>query len=432
MSTICALLNLPDHDTILRVEQLRFLKQMILNAPDIVWALARQDIPFIDNFRSALGWLYDRVKATSTLPDPLVDWQPWLDMLQNRPSLYKGLVQRARGLELCRISCTAAIQALYRALIIHGQGRDIEDPRDDKPFVEACLICRKAFTSRSAWACHSSKLHGYRITASLLVGSTGRRTCAGCGKCYANPSRLRRHLLHAIDCRKNWGAFDTAEGPEPHLHEHEPPLQLEGATAPGQSVDDPASYSPGLLQALDALQSPESQEVWDLVAEFVEPIAVLRSTLEIWKTRPGVSDQVVDAADEVTLMLDPELCCDTFHRTKSSPPITACCPELPGPLSLVFPFILTGQQAVFSLEPPPCPSFSYPFIGGAPLASAKRQTAYVEGACEIVGHFVEQSLNTRVVLRASQACLRSLEPVPTWLLSVGFHAFDGGISSPED
>ncbi|CAE7900299.1 unnamed protein product, partial [Symbiodinium sp. KB8] len=432
VATICALLNLPDYDTILKVEQLRFLKQLVLNAPDIVWALARQDVPFINNFRSALAWLYDRVKATSTLPDPLADWQPWLDMLQDRPSLYRGLVQRARGLELCRISCTAALQALYRALIIHGQGRDIEDPCDDKPFVEACLICRKAFTSRSAWACHSSKLHGYRITASLLVGSNGRKTCAGCGKCYANPARLRRHLLHATDCRKNWGAFNTAEGQEPTLHDHEPPLQLDGAAASGQGVEDPASYSPGLLQALDALQSPEPQEVWDLVVDFVEPIAVLRSTLEIWKTRPGASDQVVDAADEVTLMLDPELCCDTFHRTKSSPPITACCPELPGPLSLVFPFILTGQQAVFSLDPPPCPSFSYPFIGGAPLASAKRQTAFVEGACEIVGHFVEQSLNTRVLLRASQACLRSLEPVPTWLLSVGFHAFDGGISSPED
>ena len=201
VATICALLNLPDFDTILRVEQLRFIKQLFQHAPDIVWALARQDEPFMHNLRGALEWLYVRVKATCTLPDPTTNWEPWTDLLRSRPSLYRGLVQRAKGLELCRISCTAALQALHRSLMLHGSGRDIEEPQDDRPFTDACLICRKAFTSRSAWACHASKLHGYRIMASLLVGSGGRKDCAGCGKCFANPARLRRHLLHAVECR---------------------------------------------------------------------------------------------------------------------------------------------------------------------------------------------------------------------------------------
>ena len=52
LATICSLLALPDHATMLRVEQLRYLMQLCKDAPD---ALA-----------------FARVKATRALPDPSV------------------------------------------------------------------------------------------------------------------------------------------------------------------------------------------------------------------------------------------------------------------------------------------------------------------------------------------------------------------------
>ena len=105
LATACALLGLPDGDTTIVVDRLRYLKQLCLHAPNAVWAAIRQDGPYLESVREALRWLYARISATSDLPDPLVSWEPWCRLIASRPSLYRGLVQRARGLELCRITC---------------------------------------------------------------------------------------------------------------------------------------------------------------------------------------------------------------------------------------------------------------------------------------------------------------------------------------
>ena len=56
-----------------------------------------------------------------------------------------------------------------------------------------------------------------------------------------------------------------------------------------------------------------------------------------------------------------------------------------GGVSLDFglPFVLSGCPVTLSLDLPPCPAFCYPFIGGAPLAAAKRP------ACDVAGSRVQ-------------------------------------------
>ena len=432
-ATICALLGLPDAYTLLVVEQLRYLRQLVAHAPDPLWALLRNDAPYLDALRDALAWLYARVAATTTLPHPLEVWEPWCHLCSNRPGLFKGMVRRAKGLEQCRIQCYAAMQALHKAIRVHSDGELIEPCEAPRIYPEACLVCRKAFETRGAWACHASKLHGYRLAATVLAGSHGDTLCRGCGKCYANTGRLRRHLLHSAVCRAQWGAFTMAEGVViPALHERQPPLHIEGVLERMHEGYDPASYSKGLLEALCRLRSPSAQQVWDLVVDFVEPLQVLRQTLDMWRRSEFFCDEWCEIAEDVLLMLDPEVCCDVFSKTPKQSGPTLCCPDLPGPFGTILPFVLTGAMAAFALQTAPCPSFSYPWIGGATLAAAKRQAAFVEASCDVISTLVQQSQTTRVELRVSRNTLASLEPIPTWLLSVGFELVDEGLRSPID
>ena len=431
LATICALLGLVDHDTTLKVEQLRYVRQLVSHAPDALWALIRQDEPYLAGIREAFAWLFARVRATTTLPDPLLDWGPWCEACVNRPGLFKGLIKRAKGLECCRIQCYAAFQALYRALRTCSVGVLMREEVQPRTYSEACLICKKGFESRAAWACHASKLHGYRLASSVMAGSSGAWVCQGCGRCYAKPARLRRHLLHSSTCRKRWGSFTPGEGfVAPDLHERQPPVDVAGILAEVHEAEDPASYSRGLKQALEQLQSPDAETIWATVVEFVEPLSVLRRTLQLWLESVIFPAGTEEAVEDVLLMLDPDVCCTSFRQTPHKQPVTTCCPDLPGPLNSSMPFVLTGASIGFDLADPPCHAFSYPFVGGTSLAAARRQSAYVEHACDVLGHMVQQSQSTRVILRASRQALASLEPAPTWLLSVGFALSGEGLASP--
>ena len=157
LAMICSLLGLPEHATILKLEQLRYLKQLCNDAPDAVWALLRQDDGYLGLLRDALCWLFTRIRATCTLPDPLLAPQEWVALITGRPSLFKGFIARAKGLEQCRITCYAALQALGRLLQQLVVGEDCHPVAQAPSFPEACLICRRGFMSRSAWACHASK-----------------------------------------------------------------------------------------------------------------------------------------------------------------------------------------------------------------------------------------------------------------------------------
>ena len=143
-------------------------------------------------------------------------------------------------------------------------------------------------------------------------------------------------------------------------------------------------------------------------------------------------DSYQEIVDDVILMLDPQLLCDHFCKPKCHEPIADCFPELPGSIDAAFPFVLLGATVALDLDEAPCLGFCYPFIGGAPLAAARCQANLAAAACDIVGHLVQQSMSSKVLLRASRKTLASIEPVPSRLISVGFVVTAPGISSPSE
>ena len=394
---ICALLGVPDPCTCMRIERLRYVRQAAAAAPDVLWALMRLDSALIAAYRDAFRWLFQALRATITLPDPLVEWDPWLKVMCASPGRFRGWTKRAKRLAVLRLTCGAALSALARVVRQIGQARE---PTLRVPgaiaYTEACLPC----CSRPAWACHASKLHGYRTKATLLTSGIQEHWCRACGKVYSCAGRLRRHLAYSQACQDAWGSFglDTGVSAEA-VHPLAPPRQLAGRQV---AVGGPSSsflVHSGLLDALLHLQNRNEDEVWATVVDFIAPLEHLRRTLQEWAAHDSAQPGAHTLASNTTLRLDPDLCCDRFKGPKSEAKGLDFKPPLEPPEQLAFDFILSGPVFTLRLDLPPLPEFRYPFACSVPLTAAERHAKWFESACDTVGAFVQQAQYASVIIR---------------------------------
>ncbi|CAE7367855.1 Ap1g1 [Symbiodinium necroappetens] len=431
-ATTCALLRLADPQTLLQVERLRYLRQLVQAAPDAVWALVRQDASYIGELRAALRWLYRRISATVPLPDPLHSWPDWSQVMCASPGRFRGWIKRASSLEALRLRAFAAFQSCRRFLTSFCPDEQRE-PETAVRFSEACLPCRKAFVDRVSWACHASRLHGYRTRATELTRGVERAWCSGCGKLFANASRMKRHVFVTQECQRRWGTFHPA-GPPPKdpLHPSAPPMQLPGLHDVTADEEGPSSGTchPALLEALLGLDDSADDKAWEAIQDFIAPIEHLRCTVSAWKDHPQAQSFAADVAGNMILLLDPEVCCEVFHRPKQPSPKVDFLAPLTFPAGLALPLASHGAAASFSVEEPPLPSFVYPFDCSAPLAPASRQIDWLEASIEVVVAAVQTAASAPVRISASGAALRGLEPFTSWLCKGGMiKTADGLVSS---
>ena len=434
-ATVCALIQQPPPAVLLLVEQARYLLQLFQSAPTGLWALLRRDPPYIVHLRSVVSWLYGWVCNTTDLPDPLETWAPWAHLLTQRPGLYKAYVKRARGLEMARTTGLAALQALRRALqqLVCGIAVAATQPGDK--YDEGCLQCKIAFASRTAWACHASKIHGYGTAATLLAAEVARPTCTACGKLFASRGRLQRHLLGSEACRLAWGSFELRPGQDTAaaVHSQAPPAQLLGRKGGHAFQHDPAEVHLGLLKELQESTTDSPDTFWEVVSGYIAPLGVLRRTVDVWGRHPGCSQDAADVAriaGDLLLLLDVELWCEDFRAPRQPRTPLDCCPPLDPPGDGKLCFHLSGCLQVFDIDAPPTKDFCYPFRGSVPLAAARRTVAWLEAACDILGAAVQATQQSPVLIRSSPTALAALEPAVSWLIKGGFIVVSGGLRSP--
>ena len=434
-ATVCSLLQQPPPAVLLLVEQTRYIVQLTQSAPTQLWALLRRDPAYIAHLRAAVAWLYGWICNTTDLPDPSSAWDRWQTLIEQRPGLFRAYVKRARGLELARTSGFAALQALRRVIVLLCQGPPMPAPRGGQAYSDGCLPCRIAFPTRTSWACHASRVHGYRTTATLLAAGVSRPTCHACGKLYASKGRLQRHLQSSAACRVSWGGFVPVEGgaPRGEVHPQAPPHQQSGCNVGPQFLHDPAHVHLGLLSELQAADVHASEGLWDLVCGYIAPLSILRHTVATWGNHPGPdqdAEEVFAQAEDLQLLLDVDLWCDDFRAPRAPKTPLDCCPPLLPVSEGDFCFVLTGTPQIFDVDDPPSRDFCYPFRGSVPLAVARRAVAWLEAACDTVGLAVQASQMSPVIIRASRAALAMLEPAVSWLVRGGFVLVEPGLRTP--
>ena len=105
------------------MNRLRYVRQLVASAPDVLWALVRLDAALLEVYRDAFRWLYGLLRNTIAMPDPLTDWEPWCHVMCDRPGRFRGWVKRAKSLSIIRLSCGAALFALLRCIRGFGSAK---------------------------------------------------------------------------------------------------------------------------------------------------------------------------------------------------------------------------------------------------------------------------------------------------------------------
>ena len=194
----------------------------------------------------------------------------------------------------------------------------------------------------------------------------------------------------------------------------------------------PARVHQGLLDELLSMGAPDATQVWEVVREYVEPVALLRSTVLEWRDRCDTTDALEEVAEDVCLLLGPLLCCDTFKCSQTAARQTEAFPTLEWTPLSVAPFVLTGTPAVFRVDDPPLRELCYPFQQSCQLAAANRQIQWFEASCDVLGASFQASAVQPVRLLASPSAIQALQTAFHWLVLAGFQKSVEGLCSPCD
>ena len=428
LSVIFARCAMPDLSTHLHLARLRYLRQLWQFGPDSLWALLRQDRPYAELLHGSVAWLFDWVRDTCELPDPhgtQEGWQAWCDFAVERPGRFKGLLCRAAGLELCRHRCVAALCSLYQVLRGVAGLRPVESEKQD--MTEACIPCRRSFATRVAWAGHAARKHGYRNQAFLLAQN---RVCLGCGWLYSRTRQLRNHLANTDMCRANWGLFqpDSLVAPGDG-HPQQPPLPVAGSLRGNVQLPPPSGVSRALLELLQEEGDHGAESAWHVVSDFIEPLTVLRSTVEHWQKMLQEQGRCDDAAAHALDLLRVDVLCESEQPVRRRSTVREdAVPSWP-PLSRMT-FSLTGCSCTFSLSAPPLACFPLTSRASIPLRVAQQQAAWTESVCSTLGQAVRAAVTGPIAIELPPHFHSALPQGIEWLEQLGLQQGPLGMHSP--
>ena len=244
--------------------------------------------------------------------------------------------------------------------------------------------------------------------------------------------RMKRHVFVTPACQVAWGSFVPDEGVSlSPIHPSAPPLRLTGRLAPVdlQADTEEPNCHHGLVAALLELDADDESAAWEVVADFVAPLEHLRCSVRAWRAHARAQPFASEVATNLLLLLDPDLCCDSFPQSRPKPAVVDFLAPFPPLRGLVLPAAQAGTLAFSDIDPPPLPSFVFPFDGSAPLAAASRHVAWLEATTDVVLQAVQMSFSHPVRIRAPPAALRCLEPLTSWLRDGGFVSTADGIAS---
>eukprot|EP00438_Fugacium_kawagutii_P029532 Skav228087 [mRNA] locus=scaffold913:403566:406172:+ [translate_table: standard] len=194
---------LPAGDLI-RLERLRYFGRLIRQGPNALWALIVGEQKWFSQIQPDFAWLWKNVQSKVFRPDPCSDEgvHYWTHLIQTQDRTWKGLLKKAAKhalIQLCTKSEVCDFHADFlRVLEAHDPRltprQDLADLSQD---LHVCLLCRRAFATKTAWATHNFRAHGRRAPARYLADTS---TCEHCMHSFLSPHRLYLHLRHSEEC----------------------------------------------------------------------------------------------------------------------------------------------------------------------------------------------------------------------------------------
>ena len=277
---VLAYVQLPDITTLLHGARLRYSLSVYSSGPRTLWDLIWAERQWHSLLREAYEWFNQQLVGYG--PDRHghkweADIHEW--SISGAASLRKWLRRAEQHDILQKVKHTEWREWHHEMLqqFISG-GYNVTypwamSPMQDRDGAEACLRCRRLFSSMAARSVHGFRAHGITNKARRLVGGT---RCDACQKEYHHPASLQNHLNNSERCYRRLifagkiydilqpGKNSTREAPKPQFGI--PPLPSEGPK------------EQRLLEADDGLQ--DRLEV-DLMNDILDELLQLPSTATV-------------------------------------------------------------------------------------------------------------------------------------------------------
>ena len=351
--------------------------------------------------------------------------------MRSRPAKFKGWIKRAAGLQRCAMAAMAAHVEFCQEIggLVGERAEEVRVP-SIMDCSEVCIPCRRAFYNLPAWARHVARMHGYRAPSTRLTSGAANRTCLSCGRVYATPMRLKRHLDNSAACIRSWGSFVPHDIRCPEVHTQAPPVPATGAIDVDFEGHQDVTVCAALRAALDAAPLQASSFVLlEVVAQFHEPIAVLRRTVAQWRDTLHPESPLYEPSEDLLLTMYPEHLADSaqpFCKPKQlwreEPPTFR---QLSG-LS----FCCSGPPHLFALTEPPSPEPTFPWAVFHTLKAARRRAEWAIAALHTCAQAVRAAQAAPTRLRFGAAAQAALPQAVTWLRDLGFVFREGFCVSP--
>ncbi|CAE7762507.1 unnamed protein product [Symbiodinium microadriaticum] len=326
--------GLPSPASLLALARLRFLSQLARYGPDPAWAVLSWYTPFQKALDSSCRWLLQAVQGFSSLLDPAQHWHTWQDLLVNQPGRWKGLLKRAEAWHQEANAMQALMVCSARNLWTQRPLPATVGGLSD--CAHACLLCGLAFRTQQAWGAHAHRAHGYLSPAHQCA--KGRR-CPACGLTLANLTRLRKHFKTSAICLQiSQGYVDAPTFPLEFSEGHVQFPATGGVARATLPATQEVICQP-LAEALMRLQDADDVQIFEMVRSHIEPLPVLRRTLEQWVVALPDS-HLKSSAQDVLLVLYAEHQCSRISGkvTGSSEPLGAFEPVV-RPVPVSFPLL---------------------------------------------------------------------------------------------
>ena len=427
-ASVCAQVGLSSPGVILHVERLRYALRLVRNGPEQLWALLRQDAGYCSLMQESFEWLFCRVKETCPLPCPLSNWEEWVQLLCQRPGLFKGWVKRAEALQHLATCAIAKHIELYQLLTsIVAPARDEAAVPQLETCTEACVACRRAFPTLLSWASHAARVHGYRTIATRVAAG---RTCRGCGRTYATQHRLKRHLDNSDVCIRRWGAFcPAAEETAVSGHMQAPPTAADGSFCEDAFSGLDGSVCKELLDELRLCAATNVPDLMDVLSRHFAPLAVLRRTVQQWLEGLPVGSLSRDCGENLCSLLYPEFLCDAVQvPAKPKPVCLGIAPEFK-PLS-PFSCAASGNCRFFAVTEPPLCHALLPWSHFGTLRMARCCLLWLSEAVAVCAQAIKAAAVCPVAIAFNKATQAAIPLVWGWFRELGFVYRDGRLWSP--
>ena len=328
----------------------------------------------------------------------------------NRPGHWKGLLKRAEAWHQESNAMQALMELSARRLWAPRMCPAVTCGLGD--CAHACLICGLAFRTQQAWGAHAHRAHGYLSPAHQCA--QGRR-CPACGLTVANLTRLRKHFKTSAICLQISQGYVEAPTFPLELTEGHVQFPATGGLARAALPASQAIICQPLAAELGRLQDADDVEIFEVVKGHIEPLPVLRRTLEQWVSALPDS-HLRSSGQDVLLVLHAEHQCSRISgKAVGSSEVQGAFDPAVQPVPVSIPILDAHVAWIGGLCPRWVDSWSLGLLAPTPLPWPICPSGSLSGAAAICCYVPSPPFPCLSVDAPPPCRLRSLRANRAWL-----------------